>query len=50
MIVYETAKKYGVDIQIYRNDKLIIEKITERIQMYIDKLKAEYEIVRYNPV
>ena len=45
MIVYETAKKYGVDIQIYRNDKLIIEKITERIQMYIDKLKAEYEIV-----
>lgn len=44
-IVYETAKKHGVDIQIYRNDKLIIEKVTERIQMYIDKLKADYEVV-----
>ncbi len=43
--IYEAAKKHGVDVQIYRNDKLIIEKITERIQMYIDKLSAEYEIV-----
>ena len=44
-LVYEAAKKYGVDVQIYRNDRLIIERITERIQMYIDTLKADYVIV-----
>lgn len=43
--IYEAAKRHGVDIQIYRNDKLIIEKMTERIQMYINKLSAEYELV-----
>ncbi len=43
--IYEEAKKYGVDIQLYHNDRLIIEKITERIQNYIDKLNAEYIII-----
>lgn len=44
-IVYETAEKYGVDVQIYRGDKLIVEKVTERVNMYIQKLNADYILV-----
>ena len=40
-IVYETAEKYGVDVQIYRGDKLIVEKVTERVNMYIRLKKAQ---------
>lgn len=44
-LIYETAKRYGIDIQIYRNDKLILESLSERIKMYIDKLHADYMLV-----
>ena len=44
-MIYHAAKRYGVDVQIYRNDRLIIDKVTERIQAYIDKLSAEYMLV-----
>ena len=43
--IYKTAKKYGVDIQIYRDDRLIVENISERVKAYIDKLSAEYTVV-----
>lgn len=45
-LVYEAAYKYGVDLQIYRDNVLIIEKITERIQAYIDKHNANYVITK----
>ncbi len=45
MIVYEAAYKYGVDLQIYRDNSLIIERITERIRAYIDKNNASYVMV-----
>lgn len=44
-LIYETAKKYKVDSQIYRDDKLILENISDRVQMYIDKLNANYMLV-----
>ncbi len=44
-IVYETAHRYGVDIQIYRNNCLIVEHINERIQTYIDKHNANYKVI-----
>lgn len=43
--VYRAAKKFGVDIQIYRNDRLIVENISERVKAYIDKLSASYTLV-----
>ena len=43
--IYKAAKKYGVDIQIYRDDRLIVENISERVKAYIDKLSAEYTVV-----
>jgi len=44
-IIYETAKKYSVDIQIYRDDKLILESKTERVKMYIEKMNADFMLV-----
>ncbi|GFI61826.1 5-amino-6-(5-phospho-D-ribitylamino)uracil phosphatase YcsE [Clostridiales bacterium] len=44
-LIYDMAEKNDVDIQIYRNDKMIIERITERVQKYIDTLKADYVMV-----
>ncbi|MEA4973119.1 HMP-PP phosphatase [bioreactor metagenome] len=44
-LIYETAKKYGIDVQIYRDDKLILENISERVKMYIDKLNADFMLV-----
>lgn len=44
-LIYDTAKKYGVDIQIYRDDMLILDNISERVQMYIEKLKPKYILI-----
>ncbi len=44
-IVYEVARKYGVDMQIYRDNKLIVERLSERVQGYINKLNVEYVLV-----
>lgn len=44
-IVYEMAYKYGVDIQIYRDNTLMVEKINERIQKYIDRHTANYIVI-----
>lgn len=44
-LIYETAKRYGVDAQIYRDDKLILEKISERVKLYIERLNTDYMLV-----
>lgn len=44
-LIYETAKKYGIDVQIYRDDKLILETMSERVKMYIDRLNADFMLV-----
>ena len=45
LLIYETAKKYGVDVQIYRDDMLILDHISEQVQMYIEKLKPNYILI-----
>lgn len=44
-VIYEAAHKYGADIQIYRSDRLIVEKVTERVQKYIEMHNADYTVI-----